>query len=208
MEEYIEKICDEENIPKRFTASENSLYIEKYRNGDKDAMKELISGNLRLVYHIIYSKYTDEEIEDEDLISMGAVFLINAIDQYNSNNSSYFSCYINNYISKKMVSFTKESKRRQESSENIKTLNSINESYDYVMERILIQDEHNSVKKILEELSPRERYIVSKCCNGYWGDAVVSNIAEEFELSESRISQIKRDAYRKIKASLQSKELF
>ena len=51
------------------------------QNGDLDARNELIEHNLRLVSHIIKKYYSNYD-EQEDLISIGTIGLIKAIDSF------------------------------------------------------------------------------------------------------------------------------
>ena len=66
------------------TPDEEKMYIEKMRLGDKKAKDILIERNLRLVAHVV-KKYYDENRENQDLISIGIVGLIKAVNTYITN---------------------------------------------------------------------------------------------------------------------------
>ena len=69
------------------TPDEEKIYIEKMRLGDKKAKDILIERNLRLVAHVV-KKYYDENRENQDLISIGIVGLIKAVNTYNPDKCS------------------------------------------------------------------------------------------------------------------------
>ncbi len=68
-------------FPEPLTPEEEEKYITRYLTGDEEAKKILIERNLRLVAHIA-KKYTNTNIEQEDIISIGTIGLIKAINSY------------------------------------------------------------------------------------------------------------------------------
>ena len=70
------------SFPKPLSAQRERELLQKMKqNGDLDARNELIEHNLRLVSHII-KKYYSTYDEQEDLISIGTIGLIKAIDSF------------------------------------------------------------------------------------------------------------------------------
>ena len=74
------------------TPDEEKIYIEKMRLGDKKAKDILIERNLRLVAHVV-KKYYDENRENQDLISIGIVGLIKAVNTYNPDKGNRLVTY-------------------------------------------------------------------------------------------------------------------
>ena len=68
-------------FPEPLTPEEEEKYITRYADGDEEAKKILIERNLRLVAHIA-KKYTNTNVEQEDIISIGTIGLIKAINSY------------------------------------------------------------------------------------------------------------------------------
>ena len=64
------------------TAREEREYLRQYKEGDQEARNVLISRNMRLVAHVI-KKYQNSGYETEDLLSVGTIGLIKAVDSYN-----------------------------------------------------------------------------------------------------------------------------
>ena len=69
------------SFPKALTAAEEKKYLEQMAAGDHHARQKLIEHNLRLVAHIAKKYYADENDRD-DLVSIGTVGLIKAVDSF------------------------------------------------------------------------------------------------------------------------------
>lgn len=63
------------------TMEQESECLKKMKNGDLEARNELIERNMRLVAHVA-KKYQSQEDEMEDLISIGTIGLIKAVETY------------------------------------------------------------------------------------------------------------------------------
>ena len=92
------QICLEVHFLKSFplplTASEEQYYLQKYIEGDLNAKHILIEHNLRLVAHIV-KKYQANVEEAEDLLSIGTIGLIKAVNTFTpARNIKLASCYI------------------------------------------------------------------------------------------------------------------
>ena len=81
------------SFPKPLSAQrERELLYKMKQNGDLDARNELIEHNLRLVSHII-KKYYSTYDEQEDLISIGTIGLIKAIDSFDADKGVRLATY-------------------------------------------------------------------------------------------------------------------
>ena len=69
------------SFPKPLTAEEEKLYLERWEKGDLEARNLLVEHNLRLVAHIIKKYYTQAD-NQEDLISIGTIGLIKAVNTF------------------------------------------------------------------------------------------------------------------------------
>ena len=72
------------SFPQPLSPEEEKEYLERLAAGDPEARSVLIERNLRLVAHVI-KKFENTGEDQEDLISIGTVGLIKAIDSYKSN---------------------------------------------------------------------------------------------------------------------------
>lgn len=94
-------ICHSDTFPKPLTRNEEEEYIKLSLAGDKKAKNKLVEHNLRLVAHII-KKYYHCVSDQDDLVSIGTIGLIKAVNTYNPDKkiklSSYASRCIENEI--------------------------------------------------------------------------------------------------------------
>ena len=79
-------------FPQPLTAQEEKYYVELLEKGDRAARDILIERNLRLVAHLV-KKYSQNEREAEDFISIGTVGLIKAVDKFDYRKGYKFSTY-------------------------------------------------------------------------------------------------------------------
>ena len=74
------------------TSEEEKKYIKLKESGDKTARNKLIEHNLRLVAHIV-KKYDKNNIDTDDLISIGTIGLIKGVDTFSSNKGVKITTY-------------------------------------------------------------------------------------------------------------------
>lgn len=79
-------------FPKPLTAEDERYYLRKLQEGDEKARQVLIEYNLRLVAHIV-KKYQSPEDDMEELISIGTIGLIKAVDTFNHEKASKLATY-------------------------------------------------------------------------------------------------------------------
>ena len=69
------------SFKKPLKMEEERYYLKMYRNGDEKAKEKLIEHNLRLVAHIV-KKYNSPDRDLDDLISIGTIGLIKAVNTF------------------------------------------------------------------------------------------------------------------------------
>ena len=103
---------------KPLTAAQESCYLELFNKGDKRAKEILIEKNLRLVAHMV-KKYACSEYETEDMLSIGTIGLIKAIDSFDEKKGSRLATYAAKCIENELLMmFRSEKKRSKEISLN------------------------------------------------------------------------------------------
>ena len=85
------------SFPKPLSAAEEREWLDRYAQGDPEARNVLIERNLRLVAHII-KKYYTQNGDQEDLISIGTIGLIKAVESYDLGKKTKFSTYASRCI--------------------------------------------------------------------------------------------------------------
>lgn len=89
---FILHINNTSSFPKPLNAKDEAIALQKMKNGDPDARALLIERNLRLVSHIV-KKYYSKTNDTDDLISIGTIGLIKAIDSFNPEKNIRLATY-------------------------------------------------------------------------------------------------------------------
>lgn len=79
-------------FPKPLSAGEEKEYLERCKEGDQSARDMLIEHNMRLVAHVV-KKYQCPDYETEDLLSVGTIGLIKAVNTFNADKGSKLATY-------------------------------------------------------------------------------------------------------------------
>ena len=104
-------IDDNNNFPPPLSKEEEVELFERMRNyGDEQARNKIIEHNLRLVSHIIRKYYTSYENPDE-LLSIGSLGLIKAVDSYKSNYGTRFATYGAKCVQNEILMFFRSRKK-------------------------------------------------------------------------------------------------
>ncbi|MGN0534135.1 MAG: RNA polymerase sporulation sigma factor SigK [Eubacterium sp.] len=99
---FILHIQNNTSFPKPLTPKEEAQMLEKMEQGDKNARAVLIERNLRLVSHIV-KKYYSKTNDTDDLISIGTIGLIKAIDSFNSSKGIRLATYASRCIENEIL---------------------------------------------------------------------------------------------------------
>ena len=200
---------------KPLTAGEEAYYLRQLRREDKEAAKEakdiLVERNLRLVAHIV-KKYQNVDEDVEDLISIGTVGLIKAIDSFDEKKgrlATYACRCIDNELLMMLRSKKKKSREvslyepigQDKEGNEIHLVDIIEQQqYDVVEE----MEHRNSLKKLLEymedSLTERERQIlIMRYGLGGRKELTQNDIGEMFGISRSYVSRIEKKTLKKLK---------
>ena len=92
------------------TPKEEAKYLERFFNGDQEARNVLIERNLRLVAHIA-KKYENNKDLQEDLILIGTIGLIKAVDSYKQNHKTKLATYASRCIENEILMHLRANKK-------------------------------------------------------------------------------------------------
>ena len=99
---FILHIQSGSSFPKPLSAKDERMYLEQMANGDRNARGILIEHNLRLVSHII-KKYYSKTNDTDDLISIGTIGLIKAIDSFDYTKNVRLATYASRCIENEIL---------------------------------------------------------------------------------------------------------
>lgn len=99
-----------QSFPPPLDAQVEQRYFEKAAQGDEDARQMLILHNLRLVSHIV-RKYYGAAKNQEDLVSIGSIGLIKAVDSFNVQNGARFATYAAKCIQNEILMYFRSQKK-------------------------------------------------------------------------------------------------
>ena len=97
-------------FPEPLSPEEEKEYLEKMKLGDEEARNILIERNLRLVAHIS-KKYSTTNIDQDDLISIGSIGLIKAINSFDNSKNIRLATYAARCIDNEILMFIRTSKK-------------------------------------------------------------------------------------------------
>lgn len=98
------------SFPPPLSLSEEKECFIKMRKGDMRAREKLIEHNLRLVAHIVKKYYTASK-NQEDLISIGTIGLIKAIDSFDSDQGTKFATYASKCLQNEILMYFRSQRK-------------------------------------------------------------------------------------------------
>lgn len=200
------------SFPKPLTSKEEEYYLKQFEEGDSEAKNILIVRNLRLVAHIV-KKYAGNNTNTDDLISIGTIGLIKAINTYSSKRSTRLATYAAKCIENEiLMNIRSEKKRKLEISLNEpigtdKDGNEINfndilgSDPDAILDDIHYKMQVNALySAIFKILTKREQSVIIKRY-GITGEdpKTQRELAKELGISRSYVSRIEKKAVEKLR---------
>ena len=104
-------IEESQSFPPPLSKDEEVVLFERMKNGDEAARDKIIEHNLRLVSHIIRKYYSSYENPDE-LLSIGSLGLIKAVDSFKNNFGTRFATYGAKCVQNEILMFFRSKKKR------------------------------------------------------------------------------------------------
>ena len=201
---FILHIQNTSSFPKPLSAKEERKYLEQMANGDKNARAKLIEHNLRLVSHII-KKYYSRTNDTDDLISIGTIGLIKAIDSFDYTKNVRLATYASRCIENEVLMHFRSAKKQNSDlhlSDTIET--------DKDGNPLTIEDTLSDSRDMAEDLEKKTQWqkvakYISKMQNerereiiilryGLRGEAPMTQreIAQQLGISRSYVSRIEK----------------
>ena len=98
-------------FPKPLSHGEEKLYLKRCKEGDQTARNMLIEQNMRLVAHVV-KKYQCQEYDTEDLLSVGTIGLIKAVNTFDTDKGSRLATYAARCVENEILMLLRAGKKR------------------------------------------------------------------------------------------------
>ena len=201
-------------FPQPLSAQEEKRLFHAMRDGDADARNTLICRNLRLVSHIVRKYYPGAQNQD-DLISIGTVGLIKAVDTFDPDKGAHFATYASRCLQNEILMHFRSQKKLSAEVSMQETIDTDREGnpltyMDIIAEEDTIADDLDirmqcdKVRRlVLSVLDDREREIISMRY-GLSGKAPMAQrqCAERLGISRSYVSRIEKAALEKLRSRM------
>ena len=97
-------------FPKPLTAREERECLDRYQEGDQEARATLIERNMRLVAHVA-KKYQNTDYDMEDLLSVGTIGLIKAVNTFHTDRGSRLATYAAKCVENEILMLLRANKK-------------------------------------------------------------------------------------------------
>ena len=202
-------------FPKPLTAKEEQRYLQLYAAGDMNARNVLIERNLRLVAHIM-KKYYAQTADQEDLISIGTIGLIKAIESFDGSKGARLATYAARCVENEILMHFRAQKKTSQDvslSDYIETgtdgtalalMDVVSSDMD-LLERVSDREQLRKLCRAVDEvLSPRERQVIV-LRYGLGGGAPLRQreVAQVTGISRSYVSRMEKKALQALRQALE-----
>lgn len=205
---------------KPLSANEEKEMIERFHNGDIEARNILVERNMRLVAHMV-KKYLTADRDTDDLISVGTIGLIKAVNSFKPDKSIRLATYAAKCIDNELLMMLRAEKRKSKEvsiyepigkdkeGNEISLIDVVGEQKEDVVEDYIFAQRvvclYNNLDKVLNE---REKKVVIRRYGLNGEEALTqSELAGELGISRSYISRIEKKALAKLKKLLEDYKL-
>ena len=199
------------------SAEEERFLLEKMEQGDCKAKHRLIEHNMRLVAHVAKKYYGPNE-DTEDLLSIGTIGFVKAVDTYNVKKGYKLATYAARCIDNELLMYFRGKKKqsrdislfepigRDKEGNQIRLYDVLEEDAIDIAEEMDKQNHIARLKYLVDEvLDEREQDVIRKRYGlGEKGRYTQKQIARELAISRSYVSRIEKRALEKLRNALEN----
>ena len=197
-------------FPNPLSAEEEEYYLKLLAGGSEEARQKLIEHNLRLVAHIV-KKYENQVDDKEDLISIGTIGLIKAIDSYTTGKGTKLATYAARCIDNEVLMLFRSTKKMRndislhdpigfdKEGNEICLIDVLRDEEKDLNDLIIQQLDIEKIERNLTVLTQREREIIARRFGlDNREEETQQEIAKSYGISRSYVSRIEKRALLKL----------
>ena len=198
------------SLPEPLTKEEEQLLSEQLANGDDKAREKLIVHNLRLVVYIA-KKFESSGVNIEDLISIGTIGLIKAVNTFSPEKNIKLATYASRCIENELLMYLRKIASQKMEISLDEPLNTdwdgnelmladvLGSEGDEISREIEEDDEKRLVMEIIKTLTERERIIIDMRFGlGDKEELTQKEVADKLGISQSYISRLEKRIIKRI----------
>ncbi len=202
-------------FPQPLSAREEREYLERYKEGDQEAREVLIHRNMRLVAHVV-KKYQGTDYEMEDLLSVGTIGLIKAVDTFNPDKGSRLGTYAAKCVENEILMLFRAGKKyskevsiyepigTDKDGETVSLMDILELEGKEALEQVILnQDVKNLYESIEKNLNDTEKTVIRMRYGLFDSKEYTQReVASVLGISRSYVSRIEKKAMEKLKDTL------
>lgn len=205
-------------FPKPLTAREERECLEQYQKGDQEARATLIERNMRLVAHVA-KKYQNTDYDMEDLLSVGTIGLIKAVNTFHTDRGSRLATYAAKCVENEILMLLRANKKYSKDvslfepigvdkdGEAVSLVDVIEMENKEALETIILSQDIKELYDAFDQcLKDTEKEVIGMRYGLYGGkEHTQREIADMLGISRSYVSRIEKKALLKLKAEFDRK---
>ncbi len=202
-------------FPQPLSVREEREYLERYKEGDQEAREVLIHRNMRLVAHVV-KKYQGTDYEMEDLLSVGTIGLIKAVDTFNPDKGSRLGTYAAKCVENEILMLFRAGKKyskevsiyepigTDKDGETVSLMDVLELEGKEALEQVILnQDVKNLYESIEKNLNDTEKTVIRMRYGLFDSKEYTQReVAKVLGISRSYVSRIEKKAMEKLKETL------
>ncbi|MBQ7236161.1 MAG: RNA polymerase sporulation sigma factor SigK [Clostridia bacterium] len=208
------------SFPKPLSQEEEAECLRKMKEGDKAAKDKLVSHNMRLVAHVV-KKYSGAA-ETDDLISVGSIGLIKAINTYSTDKGTALATYTARCIENEILMLLRAGKKHKndvylsdpvgadKDGNELTLMDLLCEKEDTVFEQVDKSIERDKFLQFIKSILTEREYTVLCLRYGLKGGKTYAQreVAKFLKISRSYISRIEKKAIDKLKEAVKKGQFY
>jgi len=211
-------IAGAQTLPPPLSQEEEMEILEQIENGDEEKRKILVERNLRLVVYIA-KKFENTGIGIEDLISIGTIGLMKAINTFNVSKNIKLATYASRCIENEILMFLRKSNKIKTEVSIDEPLNQDGDGNELLLSDLLGTDPDVTSRRLEDEvdlkllrtamskLNSREKYLMELRfgINTNQKEKTQKEVADMLGISQSYISRLEKKIIEKMKKDIMKK---